>query len=195
MTLVFFLVKGPLLGRGHQRGLADDFGLFTILGRIVRRNAQIVPALLLFLLNRFGIDRILRVKNQFRFLRLGRSVRCRSRRNAVFVHIKVGPVLAGRRVHLQFRFRHFVGVIKRTRHKLNVRMHLSALEKVPGHCRSLDPVSLIVRTFQQGFETRGGRHFLSFKIVISLGSTDPNPKRFLLSFFWRAEITHEKPRG
>lgn len=177
MTLVFFLVKRPLLGRSHQRGLPDDFGLLAVLGRIVRRDAQIVPALFLVLVDRPRVGRILRVENQFRLLCLGRSVRCRRRRNAIFVHIKVGPVLAGRRVHLQFRFRHPVGVVERARHKVNVRMHLPAFEQVSGHCRGLHPVGLIVWTFQQGFETRGGRHFLSFKIVISLGTTDPNPVR------------------
>lgn len=163
MTFHFLFVESPLFGRRLQSGFSDNLCLGAVLLRIVRRNTQIVPTLVIVIVHLLRGNRIFLIVNQFRFLRFGRRVRCRRRRDAVFVHIEIGPILAGGCVHFELGLRHLVGMIERARHKLYVRMHLPTLEQMPGHGRRLHTVRLVVWTFQQRSISHRGSHFLSFK--------------------------------
>lgn len=163
VALHFLFVESALFGRCLQSGLSYDLSLGAVFLRVISRDPQIVPTLVIVIMHLLRGNRIFRIVNQFRFLRFGRSMRCRSRRNAVFVHIEVGSVLAGGCVHFELGLRHLVGMIERASHKFYVRMHLPAFEQMSGHGRGLHPVRFIVRTFQQRPISHWGGHFLSFK--------------------------------
>lgn len=173
-TQPFRLVESLFLRRRLEGSLPDDLGLLAVLLWVVRRNVHVVPALILFIVrNRqlllrlvvpilvivfilpaLGVpshlERILRrtvVVHQLRRVVLWRVGGFAG--DAVFVRFERCPVLAALDVQLELLLVHSVGLIEWAGHQLLVRVVLPTFEQVFGHCVSLNPVSLFVRTLYQ----------------------------------------------